>query len=270
MTQDAPTMRERIEAGHLILCMALAQARTADIPMIAAASGFDAVYVDLEHTGISLETTSLLCSAAIGAGITPLVRVPAHDHQYMTRALDIGALGVIVPHVESPDEAKRIVDACRFPPRGHRSVSGPNPANRYRASGQRELLDWFDRQIIVAAMLETPSAVAQADQIASVDGLDMVMVGPHDLSAEMGILGQFGDEAIREALAAVARACRAHAKIFGIAGISDLELLTELVALGLRFVSAGTDAGFLTEAAGAHAARLRAIPVASKTDTEDA
>jgi 2-keto-3-deoxy-L-rhamnonate aldolase RhmA len=241
--------------------MALTQARTADIPMIAAAAGFDAVYVDLEHAATSLETTSLLCSAAIGAGLTPLVRVPAHDHQYLTRVLDTGAMGVIVPHVETRAEAEQIVDACRFPPRGHRSVSGPNPANRYQPMPQQELLDFFDDQTVLAAMLETPEAIARADEIASVAGLDMVMVGPHDLTAEMGILGQFRDERFLDCVRAVAKACRAHDTIFGIAGIRDLNLLTEFVELGLRFVSAGTDAGFMTEAASAHAARLRAITV---------
>ena len=103
----------RIDAGELVLCMALTQARTADIPMIAAAAGFDAVYVDLEHTATSFETTALLCSGAIGAGITPLVRVPSHDHQYLTRALDIGAMGVIVPHVET--RARSRVDRRRVP-----------------------------------------------------------------------------------------------------------------------------------------------------------
>lgn len=261
MIDGMPSMRDRIDAGELVLCMALTQARTADIPMIAAAAGFDAVYVDLEHTATSLETTALLCSAAIGVGITPLVRVPSHDHQYLTRSLDVGAMGVIVPHVETRAEAEQIVDACRFPPRGHRSVSGPNPANRYQPMPQQELLDTFDRQTVLAVMLETPEAIARADEIASVSGLDMVMVGPHDLTAEMGILGQFRDEGFLDAVRTVAKSCRTHDTIFGIAGIRDLELLTEFVELGLRFVSAGTDAGFMTEAASAHAARLRGIQV---------
>ena len=263
MMRGMPSMRAQIDAGQLVLCMALAQARTADIPMIAAANGFDAVYVDLEHTATSLETTAMLCASAIGAGITPLVRVPGQDHQYLTRSLDVGAMGVIVPHVESREEAEQIADACRFPPRGHRSVAGPNPANRYRAMPQRELLDAFDEQTIVAVMLETPAAVARADEIAAVPGVDMVMLGPHDLTAEMGILGQFHDEAFLDAVRTVAKACRTHDTIFGIAGIRDLELLTDFVALGLRFVSAGTDVGFMTEAAGAHAARLRTIPIAA-------
>jgi 4-hydroxy-2-oxoheptanedioate aldolase len=261
MMDAMPSLRDRIDAGQLVVCLALAQARTADIPMIAAASGFDAVYVDLEHTATSLETTALLCTGAIAAGITPLVRVPAHEQHHLTRALDVGAMGVIVPHVETRAEAEAIADACRFPPSGHRSVAGPNPSNGYRAMPQRELLDAFDAQTIVAVMLETPEAVARADEIASTPGVDMVMLGPHDLTAEMGILGAFRDPTFLDAARAVAAACRAHDVIFGIAGIRDQELLTELVELGLRFVSAGTDVGFMAEAAGAQVQRLRSIPV---------
>jgi 2-keto-3-deoxy-L-rhamnonate aldolase RhmA len=261
MIGPTPSLRDRIDAGHLVLCLALAQARTADIPMIAAASGFDAVYVDLEHTATSLETTALLCAGAVAAGITPLVRVPSHDHDQLTRVLDLGAMGVIVPHVETREEAERIADACRFPPRGHRSVAGPNPSNLHRPMPQRELLDAFDAQTIVAVMVETPGAVARASEIAAVPGVDMVMLGPHDLTAEMGILGEFRAPEFLDAARAVARACREHGVIFGIAGIRDQELLTELVGLGLRFVSAGTDVGFLAEAAGAQVQRLRAIAV---------
>ena len=108
MIEGMPSMREQFDAGHLVLCTALTQARTADIPTIAAAAGFDAVYVDLEHTAISLEThVAALCSAAIGARITPLVRVPSHDHQYLTRSLDVGAMGVIVPARRDPRSRPR-------------------------------------------------------------------------------------------------------------------------------------------------------------------
>jgi 2-keto-3-deoxy-L-rhamnonate aldolase RhmA len=261
MTGPTPSLRDRIDAGGLVVCLALAQARTADIPMVAAAAGFDAVYVDLEHTATSFETTSLLCSGAIAAGITPLVRVPSHDHHFLTRSLDVGAMGVIVPHVDSRAEAEAIADACRFPPRGHRSVAGPNPSNTYRPTAPRELLDAYDAQTVVAVMLETPDAVARAGEIASVPGIDMVMLGPHDLTAEMGILGDFRDAKFLDATRAVARACREHDVIFGIAGIRDQDLLTELVGLGLRFVSAGTDVGFMAEAAGAQVQRLRTIAV---------
>jgi 4-hydroxy-2-oxoheptanedioate aldolase len=261
MMDVMPSLRDRIDAGNLALCLALAQARTADIPMVAAASGFDAVYVDLEHTATSFDAVSLLCTGAVAAGITPLVRVPSHASEYLTRSLDVGAMGVIVPHVDSAAEASSVADACRFPPRGHRSVAGPNPSNLHRPTPPRELLDAFDAQTIVAVMLETPDAVARADEIAAVPGVDMVMLGPHDLTAEMGMLGDFRAPAFLDATRTVARACREHDVIFGIAGIRDQELLTELVGLGLRFVSAGTDVGFMAEAASAQVQRLRTIPV---------
>jgi 4-hydroxy-2-oxoheptanedioate aldolase len=108
-------------------------------------------------------------------------------------------------------------------------------------------------------MLETPEAVANADAIASVPGIDLVLIGSHDLTAEMGILGQFRDDRFLAAIADTAKACRAHDVMLGIAGIRDDELLSEFLSLGLRFVSAGTDAGFFFEAASGQVNRLRAL-----------
>ncbi len=254
-------MKKKLDANELILCLSLSQARTVDIPMMAAACGFDAIYVDLEHTATSLETAAMLCAASVGFGLIPMVRVPSHDHQYMTRVIDTGAMGVIVPHVDTRAEAEHIVDVCRFPPVGHRSISGPGPVSRYRAMSPAENVEYMNRQTIVAAMLETPGAIDRADEIASVPGLDMVLIGTHDLTAEMGILGQFEDARFGDAMKAAAAACRRHGKVMGVAGIRDLALLGELVALGVRFISAGTDAGFFVEAARAQAGRLRGIPV---------
>jgi 2-keto-3-deoxy-L-rhamnonate aldolase RhmA len=254
-------MKQRLDADELILCLSISQARTVDIPMMAAACGFDAIYVDLEHTATSLETTSMLCAAAVGFGLIPLVRVPSHHHQYMTRVIDTGAMGVIVPHIDTREEAEHIVGTCKFPPVGHRSISGPNPVTRYRPMTVTENVEYLNQQTVLAAMLETPAAVERADEIASVPGLDMLLVGSHDLTAEMGILGQFGDERFSQAMQRVAAACRKHGKVLGIAGVRDLDMLGDLVALGLRFISAGTDAGFFMEAARAHADRLRRIVV---------
>ena len=106
-----------------------------------------------------------------------------------------------------------------------------------------------------------PNAIEQAAAIASVPGLDMILIGTHDLTAEMGILGQFGHERFAEAMETAAAACRKHGVVMGVAGIKDLDLLGDLVALGVRFVSAGTDAGFFMEAAKAHAGRLRNVLV---------
>lgn len=103
--------KRKLAAGELVLCMGLRQARTADIAMIAAACDFDAIYVDMEYSPISLDLTSTICCAALGAGILPIVRVPGHDVHMATRALDGGALGIIFPHVESAAQAEHMPPA---------------------------------------------------------------------------------------------------------------------------------------------------------------
>jgi 2-keto-3-deoxy-L-rhamnonate aldolase RhmA len=124
-----------------------------------------------------------------------------------------------------------------------------------------ENVEYLNQQTILTAMLETPEAIEQADAIASVPGLDMILIGTHDLTAEMGILGQFGHESFARAMETAAAACKKHGVVMGIAGIQDLDLIADLVAQGVRFISAGTDAGFFMEAARARAGKLRSILV---------
>jgi 2-keto-3-deoxy-L-rhamnonate aldolase RhmA len=120
--------KEMLARDELVLCMGVNQMRTPNIALIAAACGFDAIYIDLEHNPTSLETAASICIAALGAGITPIARVSSHDPHDATRILDCGAQGVMVPHVTSAAEAQAIVDSCRFAPVGHRSAAGTVPA----------------------------------------------------------------------------------------------------------------------------------------------
>jgi 2-keto-3-deoxy-L-rhamnonate aldolase RhmA len=257
-------LRRKLSAGDIALCMCFVQARTADYPLMAAACGFDAIYVDLEHTSTSLETASTLCIAALGAGMTPLVRVPSHDYQYLTRAVDIGAVGVIVPHVNSAEEAAAAVAACKFPPVGRRSVVASHATTSYRRIPVTQVVDELNRETIVIVMLETPVAIDRAAEIAAVPGVDMILLGAYDLSAEMGILGRYDDEAFGRAVETAAAAARQGGVTLGIAGISDNRLLQRFVALGARFISAGTDASFFMEAASARVAALKALDPAQK------
>lgn len=252
-------LRDALRGDGLVLCLALLNARTPDVPAIAAACGYDAVYVDLEHTTCSLETAELLCVAALGAGISGLVRVPSGDPSLIARVLDAGAVGVIVPHVNSAGEAKAVVDASRFPPVGHRSIAGPNAVSGYAPRRPEELTGVLERRTVVAVMIETPAAVAVCDQIAAVDGVDMILLGPSDLTAEMGIHGQYENEHFHHAVESLAAACRRHGVALGVAGIKSLDLLERFAGLGLRFISAGTDVGLMTEAATARAQVLRQL-----------
>ena len=253
------TLRDALHGEALVLCLALLNSRTPDVPAVAAACGYDAVYVDLEHTSTSLETAQMLCASALGAGIAGLVRVPSHDPSTIARVLDGGAVGVIVPHVNSKKEAEGVVDAARFPPLGHRSISGANAVSGYQPRTAAQLAEVLERRTVVAVMIETPAAVQAADSIASVDGVDMILIGPSDLTAEMGIHGQYENDHFHNAVESVAAACRSHGVALGIAGIKSLDLLNRFVGWGLRFISAGTDIGMMTEAATTRAHALRGL-----------
>ena len=150
--------------------MNLRLARSVDIAMVAKAGGYDALYVDMQHAPYSIETTATICAAALGIGITPLVRVPSHDPQWMSRVLDGGAQGVILPDVNTAAQAKAIVSACRFPPLGKRSVMGLGPALGYRAVPLSELNPKLNAETAVIVMLETAEGIENCEAIAAVDG----------------------------------------------------------------------------------------------------
>lgn len=252
-------LRDALRGEALVLCLALLNSRTPDVPAVAAACGYDAVYVDLEHTSTSLDTAQLLCVSALGAGISGLVRVPSHEPSVIARVLDGGAVGVIVPHINSQEEAQEVVHAARFPPVGRRSISGPNAVSGYQPRTAPQLVELLERRTVVAVMIETPEAVEASGSIASVPGIDMIIVGPSDLTAEMGIHGQYENDHFHRAVESVAAACRSHGVALGMAGIKSLELLNRFRGLGLRFISAGTDVGMMTEAATSRAQALRGL-----------
>jgi 2-keto-3-deoxy-L-rhamnonate aldolase RhmA len=252
--------KQKLVEGKLVLCMGLRQARTVDIAMIAAEAGFDALYVDLQHSPLSLETASTLCAASIGLGITPLVRTPSHAADWISRALDGGAQGVVLPDVNNAEEAKAIVEAARFPPLGRRSVMGSGPALRYKSTPLAGVNSKLNDETLVIVMLETPQGIEHADAIARVPGIDVLLVGSNDLCTTLGIPGELRHPKLRNAYEAVARACKAHGKVLGVGGIrGDLELQTELVRLGARYIAAGNDAAYLAAAAGKDAQALRGI-----------
>ena len=246
--------KKMLKTNELVLCMGVNQLRTPNIAMIAAACGFDAVYIDLEHNPTSLETAAGVCVAALGMGITPIARVTSHDPHDATRILDCGAQGVMVPHVQNAAEARAIVEACLYAPKGHRSAFG------YAAIPQAEVCKILNEQTLLMAMIETPEAVENADAIAAVDGIDVLHIGASDLSTEMGIPGQYTHDRMRAAFETVARAAKGHGKAMGVGGVrQDFELQSWLLRLGVRYLTGGSDVGYILSAGRADVKQLREL-----------
>jgi 2-keto-3-deoxy-L-rhamnonate aldolase RhmA len=254
------SMKEKLATGELVLCMNLRLARSVDIAMIAKAGGYDALYVDMQHAPYSIETTATICAAALGIGIAPLVRVPSHEPQWMSRVLDGGAQGVIVPDVNTRGQAEAIVGACRFPPVGRRSVMGLGPVLGYRAVPLVELNQKLNAETTVIVMLETAEGIENCEAIAAVDGVDVLLIGSGDLTTDLGIPGEVDHPRLRVAYERVAATCRAHNKVLGVGGIrQNTALQGELIRLGARFVIAGTDTNYVLAGARHDTAALRAI-----------
>ena len=252
--------KRMLKANELVLCFGVNQLRSPNIAMIAAACGFDAVYIDLEHNPTSLETAAGVCVAALGMGITPIARVTSHDPHDATRILDSGAQGVMVPHVQNAAEAKAIVDACLYAPLGHRSAFGSGPQLGYAAIPQAEVCQIINDETLLMAMIETPEAVENADAIAAVEGIHVLHIGASDLSTEMGIPGQYKHERMRAAFETVAKAARSHGKAMGVGGVrQDFEFQSWLVGIGMRYLTGGSDVGYILSAGRADVKQLREL-----------
>jgi 2-keto-3-deoxy-L-rhamnonate aldolase RhmA len=252
--------RERLLAGELSLGVGIRQARTVDIAPVMKGCGFDWLFLDLEHNSMDLDTAVQISVAALGAGIAPIVRVPYGQFWMATRALDGGALGIVMPHVDTAEEARAIADHLRYPPHGHRSVAGGLPHFGYAPLSIGETCAQIDAATLVVVMLETPQAIENAAAIAAIPGIDSLLIGTNDLAMEHGIPGGFGDERIVAAYKTVVEACRAAGKHAGMGGVYDEALLKRYIGMGVRLVLAGGDLNFLMSAAKARTSTLRAVP----------
>jgi 2-keto-3-deoxy-L-rhamnonate aldolase RhmA len=179
---------------------------------LVALAGFDLIVIELEHAAIGIETLQDHLRAAAAHDLGVLVRVPHHDRAQMLRVLDAGADGVLVPHVSTADVAREVAEAVRYPPLGHRGMGGGARSAQYGAhglTGVRELTEWLNTNTVLAVMIEDATAVEEIDEIVSTPGIDIVHVGPSDLSASMGLIGTHEDVRLAAAIERVQAAARA-------------------------------------------------------------
>lgn len=249
--------RAKLAAGELSLGVGLRQARTVDIAKAMTAAGFDWLFIDMEHNSMGIDTAAQISVAALDAGIAPMVRVPNGEYAMATRMLDAGAAGIVMPWVQSVAEAREVVDKLRYAPTGRRGVTGSMPQFNFIVPDIGKAIQIIDRECLIVVMLETEAAIAQADEIAAINGIDVVMIGTNDLAIDMGIPGQFADDRIVAAYETVKAACEKNGKWMGMGGVYNSELLQRYVTLGARFILSGNDIGFMMAGAQARTGELR-------------
>ena len=216
-----------------------------------ARAGFDWLTVDMEHSLVGIETATHMFASIADAGCTAMARVPANRHDHMKRVLDNGAMGVVVPMVNSREEAEAAVAACRYPPRGTRSVGGTVHALNFGATAD-EYYAQADREILVCLQCEHRLAVERADEIFSVPGIDAIFVGPFDLAASYrGPNGEPPSEAvITAAMDTVLAACKKHEVPAGV-HCFDAANVQMRIEQGWQFLGIASDLRMLLDGANA-------------------
>ena len=220
-------------------------------------AGFDLLVLDTEHGLGDHESLVHQLQATSATPAVPIVRVTWHEVWRFKRALDAGAMGVMVPFVQTPDEAREIVKAMRYAPDGVRGFAASIRANRWGMDAPGYYHD-SNRELLTIIQIETPEGVANADEIASVDGVDVLFVGPADLTTTLGVQGQFDHPSFIKALETVKRATDAHGKAAGIL-CHVPNLLETAVATGYTFLCYGSDGGAVMKTMSANAAMLDEI-----------
>lgn len=234
-------LRARIAAGRTAAGLVVVHSRTPAIARMAKACGYDWLFIDLEHGQTGLDVATQICVAALDAGIAPFVRVPANEPAWIGRALDGGAVGIVVPHVDSARDAERAVMAARYPPRGARSLSGLLPQLGYRSLPAPEAMLRSDAMTFLVGIIETREAIDDIDAIAAVVGIDALQVGTTDLSVSLGVPGEVDHPKVQRAVERTVEACRRHGKIPGLGGAYREEAMRLYANLGCRLMLVGND-----------------------------
>jgi 4-hydroxy-2-oxoheptanedioate aldolase len=235
-------------------------------PLVAealAGCGIDYLQIDNQHGDWGPDSTIAALMAIEGGGATPMARVARNDYTLIGRLLDIGALGIVVPMVHTPEEARAAADACRFPPLGQRS-SGWGRAGR----SDPDYWDWIDEQVFLAVQIESATAVENAEAILATPGVDGCWLGPSDLAFSMGIhpRDMADNEAHQRAIERVLEACRNTGTIPGFAAGSAEDALRR-AEQGFRFLTCGGDHTLLMNGARASVALLQGAMSSPGTTT---
>jgi 2-keto-3-deoxy-L-rhamnonate aldolase RhmA len=255
-------VKDKLARGEVVASMTVRLVPGVEVVRIAKTAGFDTLYIDLEHSGFSIETANQISLMALEAGVPAFVRVPANTPDYIGRVLDGGALGIIAPGVASAEEARAVVRAVKFPPDGRRGAPGAFAQLQYRSMPLGDAFAAVNAATMVMVQIESAASLERVEDIVAVPGIDLALVGTNDLTADLGIPGEYDHQKVHEAYERVLIACRRHGKHVGVGGLASRpDLVSLYVEMGARYVSTGSDLAFLLAECTRRAQQVRDIPL---------
>ena len=233
-------VKQKVQRGGASIGTFMFEFSTTGIAQLAARAGAEFAIYDMEHSGWSIETIRMLIAATRSTEMIPLVRIPATEYHFIARALDMGAMGIMAPMVESADQAARLVASAKYPPLGRRGAAFTIAHDDYAGGDIVEKIRSANSESMLIAQIETDAGVQNVDDIAAVDGIDVLWIGHFDLSNSLGIPGQFEHARFQQAVAHVLAACQRHGKTPGfLAG--DIVSGRKLLDQGFRMLAYGGD-----------------------------
>ncbi|MEO8485884.1 MAG: aldolase/citrate lyase family protein [Betaproteobacteria bacterium] len=238
------SFKERLARNELLTGTMVFEFFTPGIAQIVRAAGADFILYDMEHSGADVETIKSQFAHCRGLPIAPLVRVPVNEYTWIARVLDAGAHGVMIPMVDSVDDARRAVRSMQYPPGGRRGSAFGMAHDDYLAGAPVDKIAAARARTVLIALIETPGGVAAADEIAALPGIDMLWLGHFDLTNFMGIPGQFEHPDYLAAVDRIVAAARRHGKPAGFLALDD-DWARRYHAKGFRVLAYGLDSALL-------------------------
>ena len=233
-------VKRTLLAGGVSLGTMVFEFNGSGVGRIIAGAGAEFAVFDMEHTGWGIETIRNLMATCRPAELVPVVRVPAAQYHFLARALDVGAMGLMVPMVESVEQAQLIVRSSRYPPAGRRGAAFGVAHDDYQGGDLGEKMRSANDEVLLIAQIETAPGVESVEAIAAVEGIDVLWVGQYDLANSLGLPGQFDHPRVRGAVERVLAAARRHGKVPAVLAMS-VEEGRAVLAQGFRCVAYGGD-----------------------------
>ncbi|MEM1305988.1 MAG: aldolase/citrate lyase family protein [Pseudomonadota bacterium] len=241
---DAATLKRRVLASEPVHGAMIFECFTPGIAQIMANAGCDFVLYDMEHTGVGIESMKWQVACCRGLGIVPLARPPRGEYRDIATLLDVGMAGVMIPMVESAAQARAIVEAAHYPPRGRRGAAFGFAHDAYKSGPPADKITAAAEATLVIAQIETERGLAHVEEIAAVEGIDVLWVGHFDLTNFLGIPGAFDDSRFTDALDRIVKAGRAAGKGLGFLP-GDAATAAAYADRGFNMLAAGTDMALL-------------------------
>jgi 2-keto-3-deoxy-L-rhamnonate aldolase RhmA len=226
--------------------MSVKYAISNEIAMMTKMAGMDGMFIDMEHSVLTIREVSQLVTACNYVGVSPIVRIPSKAHWHLSRILDAGAAAVVIPHCETVAQVEEIVKDAKYAPLGRRGCAGNQPMLNFQAVPTLIQNDLLNRETMVIPMIETPGAVELAEEFFAIPGVDGVLVGSNDLCTDLNIPGQYDNPKYFDSVSRVIQAGVKAGKPVGIGGIGGrLDLLEKFFAMGATWSLSGADGGML-------------------------